>query len=301
MRLSRLSFGVVGVCAMVVVMGTSSVAAVSTTLLGGGKQIAFFDNDLYTDVDGESVNLAASLTSQGHTLNSFSGITAADWNAATAAADLLVIPELDNGDLFADLDAAAISAINSYIANGGGLIMFDRTTSTPHTLNMLNGIFGYALTGASVGVTMLNRVDAAGTPFAGGPASLPDSCATEGVTSTSLPAGALDLYNDGGTATSVFAVDFPSGRIAFLGFDWWEVPTPPDWEAVLGNAVSYVQTTAPPCPWDIDGSGSVGASDLLALLASWGPCKGCPADFDDSGNVGASDLLALLANWGPCP
>ena len=56
-----------------------------------------------------------------------------------------------------------------------------------------------------------------------------------------------------------------------------------------------------PCPWDIDGGGSVGASDLLALLASWGQCKGCAADFDGSGDVGASDLLALLANWGPCP
>ncbi len=56
-----------------------------------------------------------------------------------------------------------------------------------------------------------------------------------------------------------------------------------------------------PCPWDLDGSGSVGASDLLALLVSWGPCKGCPADFDGNGSVGASDLLALLVNWGPCP
>ncbi len=55
------------------------------------------------------------------------------------------------------------------------------------------------------------------------------------------------------------------------------------------------------CPWDLDGSGSVGASDLLSLLASWGPCKDCPADFNGDGNVGASDLLALLANWGPCP
>ncbi len=27
----------------------------------------------------------------------------------------------------------------------------------------------------------------------------------------------------------------------------------------------------------------------------------CPPDFDDNANVGASDLLALLANWGPCP
>ncbi|MEE9131262.1 MAG: hypothetical protein V3T84_14675, partial [Phycisphaerales bacterium] len=58
---------------------------------------------------------------------------------------------------------------------------------------------------------------------------------------------------------------------------------------------------APPCPWDLDDSGTVGASDLLSLLVSWGPCKGCPADFDGDGTVGASDLLALLVNWGPCP
>ena len=55
------------------------------------------------------------------------------------------------------------------------------------------------------------------------------------------------------------------------------------------------------CLADLDGDGSVGASDLRALLASWGPCKGCPADFDGNGNVGVSDLLALLGNWGPCP
>ena len=52
---------------------------------------------------------------------------------------------------------------------------------------------------------------------------------------------------------------------------------------------------------DFDGYGSVGASDLLSLLASWGPYKGCDADFDGNGTVGSSDLLTLLANWGPCP
>ncbi|MEE8153399.1 MAG: hypothetical protein V3T53_00395 [Phycisphaerales bacterium] len=55
------------------------------------------------------------------------------------------------------------------------------------------------------------------------------------------------------------------------------------------------------CPWDLDGSGIVGAADLLALLFDWGPCKDCAADFDDDGIVGASDLLAMLFNWGPCP
>ncbi len=55
------------------------------------------------------------------------------------------------------------------------------------------------------------------------------------------------------------------------------------------------------CPQELDLDGSVGASDLLSLLVSWGPCKGCPADFDGNGTVGAFDLLALLVNWGPCP
>ncbi len=55
------------------------------------------------------------------------------------------------------------------------------------------------------------------------------------------------------------------------------------------------------CVADLDGDGNVGASDLLSLLVSWGPCEGCPADFDGNGTVGASDLLVLLANWGPCP
>ena len=67
------------------------------------------------------------------------------------------------------------------------------------------------------------------------------------------------------------------------------------------GAYEFQANEIPPCPWDLDESGNVGASDLLTLLASWGPCKGCPADFDGDGNVGASDLLALLANWGPCP
>ncbi len=31
------------------------------------------------------------------------------------------------------------------------------------------------------------------------------------------------------------------------------------------------------------------------------PPDPCPADFDGDGNVGVSDLLTLLANWGPCP
>ncbi len=59
-----------------------------------------------------------------------------------------------------------------------------------------------------------------------------------------------------------------------------------------------------PCPGDLNGNGSVGILDLLALLAAWGECLDpldCPADLDYDNYVGILDLLTLLAAWGPCP
>ena len=56
-----------------------------------------------------------------------------------------------------------------------------------------------------------------------------------------------------------------------------------------------------PCLWDLDNNGSVGGSDLLALVIAWGSAPGGPPDLDGDGTVGILDLLALLAHWGPCP
>jgi len=53
------------------------------------------------------------------------------------------------------------------------------------------------------------------------------------------------------------------------------------------------------CPADLDGDGTVGASDLATLLAAWAETGG-PADLDGDGTVGAGDLTTLLAAWGPC-
>ncbi len=54
-----------------------------------------------------------------------------------------------------------------------------------------------------------------------------------------------------------------------------------------------------PCPWDLDGSGSVDTVDFLDLLSQWD--QPGPADFDGSGAVDTPDFLELLAHWGPCP
>ena len=75
-----------------------------------------------------------------------------------------------------------------------------------------------------------------------------------------------------------------------------------------GNAYHLRAACDPPvCPADSDGDGLVGLSDLLRLLAAWGPCPAlgvpCPADgdVDRDGDVDFEDLLELLASVGPCP
>ena len=50
---------------------------------------------------------------------------------------------------------------------------------------------------------------------------------------------------------------------------------------------------------DIDADGTIGITDMLALLAAWGECVDkCRPDLDADGFVGITDFLILLSNWG---
>lgn len=75
-----------------------------------------------------------------------------------------------------------------------------------------------------------------------------------------------------------------------------------------GNAYHLrVRCDPPVCPADGDADGVIGLTDLLRLLAHWGPCPEpgvpCPADgdVDRDGDVDFGDLLELLGSFGPCP
>ena len=48
---------------------------------------------------------------------------------------------------------------------------------------------------------------------------------------------------------------------------------------------------------DVDGDQNVNVTDLLAVIANWGPCSDCLADLDGDGMVAIDDLLQVLADW----
>ena len=62
-------------------------------------------------------------------------------------------------------------------------------------------------------------------------------------------------------------------------------------------------TSCESCAADIDGSGTVNAVDLAAILTVWGTDGGKypRADINGDGEVNGPDLAAVLSNWGSCP
>ena len=92
------------------------------------------------------------------------------------------------------------------------------------------------------------------------------------------------------TPIEISGPDGPGATIAHSG--WTPVPVAGPYAIALQAA-----RFPGPCAHDCDGDGSVGVSDLLLLLATWGTVRPCQCDFD-GGGTGVSDLLALLAAWG---
>ncbi len=194
---------------LIVSMGISGVASAANVVV--------FNNGTYVDVTaitGEAVIEIATLTSQGHTVTTFTGITAAAINAATAGQDTLIIPEQQNASLGPALSGPAIAAIVAFVNGGGQLIVhggFGRDTV------LLNSLFGFA---TASGINLTGSVLT-------GPTAVTGISRTESITTASLPVGANAIYTDaGGLNTAVFDLVVGLGRVSFIGYDWFNaLPT----------------------------------------------------------------------------
>lgn len=193
-----------------------------------------------SDPDAEASNLEASLTAQGHTVNTFTGVTAADWSTALSGVDVLAVPEQENDAIYPALEAGAVTAVEDFVNNGGTLLI------TQDYEGFLNGMFGWALTQTGNDPYDLVAANAAGTSFAGGPATLPYNNDTSSY--SNLPAGSTCMYENTTGDCTVFTVAIGSGAVISLGWDWYNAaPTgtgDDGWLDVLSRSMAY-QVAAP--------------------------------------------------------
>ncbi len=89
------------------IVGTLAILAAFFTQAQAQLTVAVFDDPAFVDSNNsnisESDTVQASLVMLGHTVTTFTGIAAADFQGAIDDSDCLLIPELELGDLGAAL------------------------------------------------------------------------------------------------------------------------------------------------------------------------------------------------------
>jgi len=237
--------------------------------------IAVFDNSAYVDTSGGppapgSDAVQALLDSLGHTVQPFTGITAADFTAATGAADLILFPHLLSfGALLTDdLTSSAKTALADYVEAGGGLITIGDGAS-----RLLNVVFYppgccFASTGGA-GPSFLDSAVAAGTPFATAPGELtsPPEAGNGFNPFAFTPPGGANLYEDQFGGITVLTAPFVTGHFGYLAWNYvGAVPGTSNggWSEVLDIMVDAVRPPSrclnrAPCPCGVFGSSHWGA------------------------------------------
>jgi exosortase sorting signal-containing protein len=262
--------------------GLLLIGAAAVAFPAQAAEIALFFNSNYVDTTpdatGEAFTLQQTLIAQGNNVTTFTGITGPEITAAVAGKTFLIIPELQNGNLSPDLDDAARIAIELFVRGGGTLIVFDPGDGDP--LAVINEVFGFdnmtlKLTsgGAAVAPITLDAAAAAGTPFAGGPATIAINLnATDTVLASSIPNFGRIIYKDAKGNGAVVLLPFSLGNVVIMGWDWFDAQPVGSqdggWLAVLAAAGQIVGSTAIPTlsEWAIIAmAGVLVALGLIAL------------------------------------
>jgi hypothetical protein len=231
-------------------------ASGAVTTAGTGNVALFFD-DAYVNTElggtGSAENLRETLTTQGFTVNTFTGITTAEWTAALAGVKTVAVPQLFNDqDLAADMEPGALAALQGYIAGGGKLVTFSISN-----WSFLDAVFGLpvdTITGnAGCQQPCTITAAAAGTEFEGGPTNLAELDETTTVEVATFPAGTANIYADGEVPGEAGVAKTPvsDGCVVYLGWDWRfnaeQAADFPPWFDVLERAVD-APCAAPPAP-----------------------------------------------------
>jgi len=208
--------------------------------------VSVFDLSPYVNTGSpsqESDQMQQAAASLGHTVNTFTGFAAADWDNAFSGGSVVLIPELRE-NLPGAMDAAARTALADNVNAGGGLVL---AGPTDYTSSLLDTLFGWSLSSAFATIwpdpSTLNGVNAAGTHFADDPVSITGNNRTSGYITALLPSGAVSIYQSG-VDTSVFTIGVGTGSVTVLAWDWFSaLPSPGiqdgGWNQVLDSALAH--------------------------------------------------------------
>lgn len=181
--------------------------------------------DYFVQINGGAPN-ASEATNLEEGLNrilgvkptTFDGVTAADFTLGIGTRNVLIIPELELGDLAAGTDAAAKTVISDFVTAGGTAVLHFPSTNQ---INMLNQTFGLAVAALSPDADPTLQAAAVGTLFEGGPGSLPRPSGTTGLDPATLPAGSVALYASPNGSSVVTDIPVGTGHVIVMGWDWF--------------------------------------------------------------------------------
>ena len=256
--------------------------AIATSQLTGAKVALFVEKDFVSGF-GPATDVRLSLTSLGHSVETFEGISSKEFAAALDGTDVLHIPSISFGP-YTPSDAVAYE-IRDFVHKGGTLVINNAVFGDNET-HFINSVFNTDIIELANANTTNNVKTgaAAGTTFAGDPTPLPDNLGTDAWLTSSLPPGAVTLYSNGLGGSTVLAFQHGRGQVIMLGWDWDDaIPNGSQdggWLQVLHSAMS--RTNNRPTGSVVNG----GDGDDLVSTSQTIPGQPLATGFDDIVSLG---------------
>src|SRR5205823_10374359 len=110
----------------------------------------------------------------------------------------LLFPGFEADDLARTLSSASRDALQNFVARGGVVILHGANNDVGRPVRFLNSVWGFGVAYASSYSFLTRSAAAQGTAFATDQDWLPFNNYTEGLLPSSLPEGALSLYQNAG-------------------------------------------------------------------------------------------------------
>ena len=172
-----------------------------------------------TDYGSETSNLMFALQQAGFPLDTTSAMDSTSIAGLIAGKDIVFMPEVTP-----TFDAGTQAILKAFVDNGGTLVL----VGGYRHVAWLNTAFTWTLVegdGWSSRLPLAKASGAAGTPFAGGPATVPANDGGRNLTVASLPGTGVAAYigeNNDATQASVAVLGSGTGRVVYFGWDWYD-------------------------------------------------------------------------------